>query len=65
VQASQTVLRASSGNSRIVEEVRRPGLTVLPVCPMAAPTAQDQPEAIAAGRLNVRLAAETAHPSRP
>ena len=30
MQASQTVLRASSGNSRIVEEVRRPGLTVLP-----------------------------------
>src|SRR5215207_11474063 len=49
VQASQTVLRASSGNSRIVEEVRRRGLTVLPVCPIAAPTAQDQPEPVAAG----------------
>src|SRR5215204_3394885 len=58
VQASQTVLRASSGNSRMVEEVRRRGLTVLPVCSIAAPTAQDQPEPVAAGRLNARLAAE-------
>jgi hypothetical protein len=33
VRASQTVLRAASGNSGIVEEVRRRGLTVLPGLP--------------------------------